>query len=126
MLKVTVYSKVGFHQRVIMMIMLVLLQFYSFGSDFFQDEITTSLTEMIEQEDPEVSLDFDDNASLRTVRQEQMQIRMFASDLMADLCTANGLHDLIHFLEFRQCAAIPHYYHLHKAQNFVWFCTLLI
>lgn len=126
MLKVTVYSKVGFHQRVIMMIMLVLLQFYSFGSDFFQDEITTSLTEMIDQEDPEISLDFDDNASLRTVRQEQMQIRMFASDLMADLCPVNGLHDLIHFLEFRQCAAFPHYYHLHKAQNFVWFCTFLI
>ena len=119
-------NRVRFHQRVLIMVMLVLLQFYSFGSDFFPDELTTSYTEMIEQENPEVSLDFDDNASLRTMRQEQAQIRAYCFDLIADLFTVNDLHDLIHSLEFRQCASFPLFYHLQKAQNFVWFCTFLI
>lgn len=126
MRKRTVYNKVGLHQRVILLVMLVLVQFYSFGSDFFPDEMTTSSTEMIDQGNPDVSLDFDDNVSLRTVRQEQMQIKALGFDLIADLFTVNDLHDLMHTLEFRQCATIPFYYHLHKAQNFVWFCTFLI
>ena len=106
MLNVTVNNRFGLHQRIMLMIMLVLLQFYSIGSDFL--------------------LDFDDNASLRTVRQEQVQIRALEIDLIWDLFTILDLHELIHSLELRQCAKLPLFYNLHKAQNFVWFCSYLI
>ena len=75
---------------------------------------------------PDVLLDFDDNASLRTVRQEQVQIRALEIDLIWDLFTILDLHELIHSLELRQCAKLPLFYNLHKAQNFVWFCSYLI
>ena len=71
MLNVTVNNRFGLHQRIMLMIMLVLLQFYSIGSDFFPEDIITTSMEMVDQEAPDVLLDFDDNASLRTVRQEQ-------------------------------------------------------
>ena len=118
MLNVTVNNRFGFHQRIMLMIMLVLLQFYSIGSDFFPENITTTSMEIVDKEAPDVLLDFDDNASLRTVRQEQVQIR--------DLFTILDLHELIHSLELRQCAKLPLFYNLHKAQNFVWFCSYLI
>lgn len=68
MLNVTVNNRFGFHQRIMLMIMLVLLQFYSIGSDFFPENITTTSMEIVDKEAPDVLLDFDDNASLRTVR----------------------------------------------------------
>ena len=40
MLNVTVNNRFGLHQRIMLMIMLVLLQFYSIGSDFFPENIT--------------------------------------------------------------------------------------
>ena len=113
MLNVTVNNRFGLHQRIMLMIMLVLLQFYSIGSDFFPENITTTSMEMVDKEAPDVLLDFDDNASLRTVRQEQVQIRALEIDLIWDL-------------ELRQCAKLPLFYNLHKAQNFVWFCSYLI
>ena len=119
MLNVTVNNRFGLHQRIMLMIMLVLLQFYP------EDIITTSM-EMVDQEAPDVLLDFDDNASLRTVRQEQVQIRALEIDLIWDLFTILDLHELIHSLELRQCAKLPLFYNLHKAQNFVWFCSYLI
>ena len=112
MLNVTVNNRFGLHQRIMLMIMLVLLQFYSIGSDFFPENITTTSMEIVDKEAPDVLLDFDDNASLRTVRQ--------------DLFTILDLHELIHSLELRQCAKLPLFYNLHKAQNFVWFCSYLI
>ena len=103
MLNVTVNNRFGLHQRIMLMIMLVLLQFYSIGSDFFPENITTTSMEMVDQEAPDVLLDFDDNASLRTVRQEQVQIRALEIDLIWDLFTILDLHELIHSLELRQC-----------------------
>ena len=125
MLNVTVNNRFGLHQRIMLMIMLVLLQFYSIGSDFFPENITTTSMEIVDKEAPDVLLDFDDNASLRTVRQEQVQIRALEIDLIWDLFTILDLHELIHSLELRQCAK-PLFYNLHKAQNFVWFCSYLI
>lgn len=101
MLNVTVNNRFGLHQRIMLMIMLVLLQFYSIGSDFFPENITTTSMEMVDQEAPDVLLDFDDNASLRTVRQEQVQIRALEIDLIWDLFTILDLHELIHSLELR-------------------------
>lgn len=126
MLSVTVNMDFRFHQRIMLVIMLVLLQFYSFGSDFFPDDFATSSIERVERETPDIILDFDDNASLRTVRQEQLQIRALEIDLISDLFTSIDLHELIHSLELQQCAALPLFYNLHKAQNFVWFCSYLI
>lgn len=103
MLNVTVNNRFGLHQRIMLMIMLVLLQFYSIGSDFFPENITTTSMEMVDKEAPDVLLDFDDNASLRTVRQEQVQIRALEIDLIWDLFTILDLHELIHSLELRQC-----------------------
>lgn len=125
-INVTVNNRFGLHQRIMLMIMLVLLQFYSIGSDFFPENITTTSMEMVDKEAPDVLLDFDDNASLRTVRQEQVQIRALEIDLIWDLFTILDLHELIHSLELRQCAKLPLFYNLHKAQNFVWFCSYLI
>ncbi|WP_297904976.1 hypothetical protein [uncultured Parabacteroides sp.] len=116
----------GLHQRIILMIMLVLLQFYSIGSDFFPENIAIVSMEMVDREEPDVLLDFDDNASLRTVRQEQAQIKALKVDLISGLFTIIDLHELIHSLELRQCAKLPLFYNLHKAQNFVWFCSYLI
>ena len=107
MLNVTVNNRFGFHQRIMLMIMLVLLQFYSIGSDFFPENITTTSMEIVDKEAPDVLLDFDDNASLRTVRQEQVQIRALEIDLIWDLFTILDLHELIHSLELRQCAKRP-------------------
>ena len=126
MLNVTVNNRFGLHQRIMLMIMLVLLQFYSIGSDFFPENITTTSMEMVDKEAPDVLLDFDDNASLRTVRQEQVQIRALEIDLIWDLFTILDLHELIHSLELRQCEKLPLFYNLYKAQNFVWFCSYLI
>ena len=63
MLNVTVNNRFGFHQRIMLMIMLVLLQFYSIGSDFFPENITTTSMEIVDKEAPDVLLDFDDNAN---------------------------------------------------------------
>lgn len=93
MLNVTVNNRFGLHQRIMLMIMLVLLQFYSIGSDFFPENITTTSMEMVDKEAPDVLLDFDDNASLRTVRQEQVQIRALEIDLIWDLFTILDLHE---------------------------------
>ena len=101
MLNVTVNNRFGFHQRIMLMIMLVLLQFYSIGSDFFPENITTTSMEIVDKEAPDVLLDFDDNASLRTVRQEQVQIRALEIDLIWDLFTILDLHELIHSLELQ-------------------------
>ena len=106
MLNVTVNNRFGLHQRIMLMIMLVLLQFYSIGSDFFPENITTTSMEIVDKEAPDVLLDFDDNASLRTVRQEQVQIRALEIDLIWDLFTILDLHELIHSLELRQCAKV--------------------
>ena len=54
MLNVTVNNRFGLHQRIMLMIMLVLLQFYSIGSDFFPENITTTSMEMVDQEAPDV------------------------------------------------------------------------
>ena len=117
MLNVTVNNRFGLHQRIMLMIMLVLLQFYSIGSDFFPEDIITTSMEMVDQEAPDVLLDFDDNASLRTVRQEQVQIRALEIDLIWDLFTILDLHELIHSLELRQCAKLPLFYNLHREER---------
>ena len=57
MLNVTVNNRFGFHQRIMLMIMLVLLQFYSIGSDFFPENITTTSMEIVDKEAPDVLLD---------------------------------------------------------------------
>ena len=127
MLNVTVNNRFGLHQRIMLMIMLVLLQFYSIGSDFFPEDIITTSMEIVDQEAPDVLLDFDDNASLRTVRQEQVQIRALEIDLIWDLFTILDLHELIHSLATTAMTRkLPLFYNLHKAQNFVWFCSYLI
>ena len=54
MLNVTVNNRFGFHQRIMLMIMLVLLQFYSIGSDFFPENITTTSMEIVDKEAPDV------------------------------------------------------------------------
>ena len=124
MLNVTVNNRFGFHQH--MRADEAVRIKYSIGSDFFPENITTTSMEIVDKEAPDVLLDFDDNASLRTVRQEQVQIRALEIDLIWDLFTILDLHELIHSLELRQCAKLPLFYNLHKAQNFVWFCSYLI
>lgn len=64
--------------------------------------------------------------SLRTVRQEQIQIQQFVADFIADWLTIINVHELIHSLELQQCAFLPIFYQLHKTQSFVWFCSYLI
>lgn len=71
MLITAVNKNIQFYQRVILMIMLVFMLFYSVGSDFFLEGFPSSSIEVVENEVHDV-LDFDDNASLRTVRQEQI------------------------------------------------------
>ena len=108
------------------MIMLVFMPFYSVGSDFFSSEgFPSSSIEVVENGVHDV-LDFDDNASLRTVRQEQIQIQQFVADFIADWLTIINVHELIHSLELQQCAFLPIFYQLHKTQSFVWFCSYLI
>ena len=126
MLNVTVNNRFGLHQRIMLMIMLVLLQFYSIGSDFFPENITTTSMEMVDKEAPDVLLDFDDNASLRTVRQEQVQIRALEIDLIWDLFTILDLHELIHSLELRQCAKLPLFYNLSTEFRLVLFLSDLV
>ena len=119
MLVTTVDKKIKFYQRVILMIMLVFMPFYSVGSDFFLEGFPSSSIEVVENGVHDV-LDFDDNASLRTVRQEQIQIQQFVADSIINV------HELIHSLELQQCAFLPIFYQLHKTQSFVWFCSYLI
>lgn len=126
MQNVTVNNRLALHQRIIFLVMLVLLQFYSFGSDFFPDQIATSPIEIVERESPEVYLDFDDNASLRTLRQEQCQLRALEFDLISSLFNITDLHELIQWLEWRQSADRPLRYNLHNASSLVWFCTYII
>ena len=83
MLNVTVNNRFGFHQRIMLMIMLVLLQFYSIGSDFFPENITTTSMEIVDKEAPDVLLDFDDNASLRST---EFRFVLFLSDLVELTC----------------------------------------
>ena len=125
MLVTTVDKKIKFYQRVILMIMLVFMPFYSVGSDFFLEGFPSSSIEVVENGVHDV-LDFDDNASLRTVRQEQIQIQQFVADFIADWLTIINVHELIHSLELQQCAFLPIFYQLHKTQSFVWFCSYLI
>ena len=125
MLTTTANTSFSFSQRIIFVIMLVVLQFYYIGSDFFPDSFVASPVELIDMEMPEV-LDFDDHASLRTLRQEQIHIRLFAGDFMIERLEIIDLHDLIHLLELRQSTLLPLFYNLHKAEIFVWFCTYLI
>ena len=120
MLVTTVDKKIKFYQRVILMIMLVFMPFYSVGSDFFLEGFPSSSIEVVENGVHDV-LDFDDNASLRTVRQEQIQIQQFVADFIADWLTIINVHELIHSLELQQCAFLPIFYQLHKTQSFVWF-----
>ena len=63
MLNVTVNNRFGLHQRIMLMIMLVLLQFYSIGSDFFPENITTTSMEIVDKEAPDVLLDFANGTS---------------------------------------------------------------
>ena len=123
MLITAVNKNIQFYQRVILMIMLVFMLFYSVGSDFFLEGFPSSSIEVVENEVHDV-LDFDDNASLRTVRQEQIQIQLFVADFIADWLTIINVHELIHSLELQQCAFLPIFYQLHKTQSFVWFCSL--
>lgn len=125
MLVTTVDKKIKFYQRVILMIMLVFMPFYSVGSDFFLEGFPSSSIEVVENGVHDV-LDFDDNASLRTVLQEQIQIQQFVADFIADWLTIINVHELIHSLELQQCAFLPIFYQLHKTQSFVWFCSYLI
>ena len=65
MLVTTVDKKIKFYQRVILMIMLVFMPFYSVGRDFFLEGFPSSSIEVVENGVHDV-LDFDDNDSLRT------------------------------------------------------------
>lgn len=105
--------------------MLVFTPFYSVGSDFFLEGFPSSSVVTIENEVHDV-IDFDDNASLRTVRQEQIQIQQFVEDTIADWLTILNIHELIHTLGLQQCGFLPIFYQLHKTHSFVWFCAYLI
>ena len=48
MLVTTVDKKIKFYQRVILMIMLVFMPFYSVGSDFFLEGFPSSSIEVVE------------------------------------------------------------------------------
>ncbi len=96
MLNVTVNNRFGFHQRIMLMIMLVLLQFYSIGSDFFPENITTTSMEIVDKEAPDVLLDFDDNASLRTVTSGGKCNPSLGDRFDMGLVYDSGLHELIH------------------------------
>ena len=118
--------KINGYQRVILMIMLVFMPLYSVGSDFFPKDFSNPFIEVIENDVHDV-LDFDDNASLRTVRQEQIQIQLFVADFIADwFATILDVHELIHSLELEQCIFLSIFYQLHKTQSFIWFCAYLI
>ena len=125
MLVTTVDNKITFYPRVILMSVLGFLPFSSGGSDFFLEGFPSSSIEVVENEVHDV-LDFDDNASLRTVRQEQIQIQLFVADFIADWLTIINVHELIHSVELQQCTFLPIFYQLHKTQSFVWFCSYLI
>ena len=58
MLVTTVDKKIKFYQRVILMIMLVFMPFYSVGSDFFLEGFPSSSIEVVENGVHDV-LDFD-------------------------------------------------------------------
>ena len=87
MLVTTVDKKIKFYQRVILMIMLVFMPFYSVGSDFFLEGFPSSSIEVVENGVHDV-LDFDDNASLRTVRQEFI------------LLNCSNVHSCLYFINF--------------------------
>ena len=73
MLVTTVDKKDKFYQRVILMIMLVFYAvLFSLAAISFLEGFPSSSIEVVENGVHDV-LDFDDNASLRTVRQEQIQ-----------------------------------------------------
>ena len=82
--------------------------------------------EMVDQEAPDVLLILTITPPCERYVKEQVQIRALEIDLIWDLFTILDLHELIHSLELRQCAKLPLFYNLHKAQNFVWFCSYLI
>ncbi|CAK7077221.1 MAG: hypothetical protein PARBA_03180 [Parabacteroides sp.] len=113
------------HQRITLVILLVLLQFYSFGSDFFPEPLRQTTAISINQNSPEV-LDFDDHATIRTVRQEDIQLQAFEIDLISDWFTCMDIHGLIQSLELRICSSLPLFHNLHKADNFIWFSTFLL
>lgn len=125
MLITTANNKVKFYQRVILMLMLVLMPLYCVGSDLFLESFPGTPIVAVENEVPEV-LDFDENASLRTVRQEQIKIQQFIVDIINDWPIIKSVHELIHSLELQQCAFLPNFYQLRKNQGFVWFCSYLI
>lgn len=119
-------KKIKGYQRLILLVMLVFMPLYSVGSDFFLEGFSNPSIEVIENDIHDV-LDFDDNASLRTVRQEQIQIQLFVADFIAGwLATILDVHELIHALELEQCAFLSIFYQLHKTQSFIWFCAYLI
>ena len=76
-------KEIKFYQRVILMIMLVFMPVYSVGSDFFLEGFPNAPIEIIENGELDM-LDFDDHASLRTVRQEQVSFQQVVLDLIVD------------------------------------------
>lgn len=118
-------TEIVFYQRVILILMLVIVPIYSVGSDFFLEGFSNASIEIIENEELDVP-DFDDHASLRTVRQEQVNIQEVESELSAGRITIINVHELIHSLSLQQSTILPIFYQLYKTQSFVWFCSYLI
>ena len=119
------YKDIKFYQRVILIIMLVFMPIYSVGSDFFLESFPKASIEIIENGELDM-LDFDDHASLRTVRQEQVSIQQMVLDLITDKFSIINVHELIHSLELQQCTVLPIFYRLDKTLSFIWFCSYLI
>lgn len=97
---------------------------YSVGSDFFLESFPNASIEIVENEELDM-LDFDDHASLRTVRQEQVNLQQVVLDLVVDRITIINVHELIHALSLQQSTILPIFYQLNKTQSFVWFCSYL-
>ncbi|MBE6300620.1 MAG: hypothetical protein E7085_02025 [Parabacteroides distasonis] len=117
-------KEIKFYQRVILMIMLVFMPVYSVGSDFFLEGFPNAPIEIIENGELDM-LDFDDHASLRTVRQEQVSFQQVVLDLIVDKISIINVHELIHALELQQCTILPIFYQLDKTLSFIWFCSYL-
>lgn len=113
-----------FYQRVILIIMLVFMPIYSVGSDFFLEGFSNASIEIVENEEVDV-LDFDDHASLRTVRQEQVNIQQVVLELVVDRITIINVHELIHSLNLQLSTTYPIFNQLYKTQSFIWFCSYL-
>ncbi len=112
--------------RYLWVVMLALLQFYAFGSDFIPERLTMSVVEMVEPEAMECVLDYDADAASRKARQESPDIRAWVTDVIpALLPVADGRAPMLFRLPAwrdASLACIPFY----DTPLFVRVCSYLI